>query len=264
MYSMDLRLKGKAALVTGASEGIGTAIARKLADEGVRVAICARTESKLKEAAAEIARATGVEVVPIPADLRTLAGCQGFVEQAANRLGSVDILVNNAGASAFGAFVDLPDDAFVDAINGKLLGYIRCAKAAIAHMRRRGGGVIVNITGTTQQAVALHTPGSACNAAIRMFSKELSIELGPLNIRVNSVAPGRIQTARSDRLLHASAAAQGMSAEAALKDLVRTIPSGRLGSGDDIADAVCFLVSDRASYVNGAALVVDGSKSVVI
>jgi NAD(P)-dependent dehydrogenase (short-subunit alcohol dehydrogenase family) len=222
MYSMDLRLKGKAALVTGASEIIGTAIARKLADEGVRVAICARTESKLKEAAAEIARATGVEVVPIPADLRTLAGCQGFV------------------------------------------GYIRCAKAAIPHMRRRGGGVIINITGTTQQAVALHTPGSACNAAIRMFSKELSIELGPLNIRVNSVAPGRIQTARSDRLLHASAAAQGTSAEAALKDLVRTIPSGRLGSGDDIADAVCFLVSDRASYVNGAALVVDGSKSVVI
>jgi NAD(P)-dependent dehydrogenase (short-subunit alcohol dehydrogenase family) len=131
-------------------------------------------------------------------------------------------------------------------------------------MRRRGGGVIVNITGTTQQAVALHTPGSACNAAIRMFSKELSIELGPLNIRVNSVAPGRIQTARSDRLLHASATAQGTSAEAALKDLVRTIPSGRLGSGDDVADAVCFLVSERASYVNGAALVVDGSKSVVI
>ena len=261
---MELGLKGKTALVTGASEGIGMAIARKLAEEGVRVAICARTDAKLKETAAEIARATGTEIVPIPADLRSLAGCQGFVEQAVGQLGSVDILVNNAGASAFGAFVDLPDDAFVDAINGKLLGYIRCAKAVIPHMQRRGGGTIVNITGTTQQAVAFHTPGSACNAAIRMFSKELSMELGPLNIRVNSLAPGRIQTARGDRLLEATAAAQGTSPDVILSQLVKTIPSGRLGTIDDIADAVCFLVSERATYVNGAAWVVDGSKSVVI
>src|SRR5262249_31827625 len=261
---MELGLKGRTALVTGASEGIGLAIARKLSEEGVRVAICARTESKLKATAEEISRATGLEVVPMPADLRSLAGCVGFVEQAATRLGGVDILVNNAGASAFGPFVDLPDDAFVDAINGKLLGYIRCAKAAIPHMQRRGGGVIVNITGTTQQAVALHTPGSACNAAIRMLSKELAIELGPVGIRVNSLAPGRIQTARSDRLLHATAAAQGVSATDVMAHLVKGIPSGRLGAGEDIADAVCFLVSARAAYVNGAALVVDGSQSVVI
>jgi len=261
---MNLGLKGKVALVTGASEGIGKAIARKLADEGVRVAICARTEATLKATAAEIAEATGMDVAPIPADLRSLAGCQGVVQRAAERLGGVDILVNNAGASAFGAFVDLPDDAFVDAINGKLLGYIRCAKAVIPHMRRRGGGTIVNITGTTQQAVPLHTPGSACNAAIRMFSKELSMELGPLNIRVNSVAPGRIQTARADRLLEATASAQRTSPDVLLGQLVKTIPSGRVGTGDDIADAVCFLVSDRASYINGAALVIDGSKSLVI
>jgi NAD(P)-dependent dehydrogenase (short-subunit alcohol dehydrogenase family) len=131
-------------------------------------------------------------------------------------------------------------------------------------MRRRGGGTIVNITGATQQAVPLHTPGSACNAALRMFSKELSMELGPLNIRVNSLAPGRIQTARADRLLEATAAAQGTSPDALRSQLVKTIPSGRLGTIDDIADAVCFLVSERASYVNGAALVVDGSRSVVI
>ncbi len=261
---MDLGLKGKTALVTGASEGIGKAIARKLAEEGVRVAICARTEATLTQAATEIARATSIEVVPIAADLRSLAGCQRVVEQAAERLGGLDILVNNAGASAFGAFVDLPDEAFVDAINGKLLGYVRCARVVIPHMRRRGGGVIVNITGTTQQAVPLHTPGSACNAAIRMFSKELSMELGPLNIRVNSVAPGRIQTARADWLLEATAAMQRTTPEVLLGQLAKTIPSGRIGTGEDIADAVCFLVSGRASYVNGAALVIDGSKSVVI
>jgi 3-oxoacyl-[acyl-carrier protein] reductase len=261
---VDLGLEGKTALVTGASEGIGSAIARKLAEEGVRVAICARTEPTLKDTAAAIARVTGQQIVPIPADLRSLDGCRAVVAQAAESLGGLDILVNNAGASAFGPFVDLPDEAFVDAINGKLLGYIRCAKAAVPHMRRRGGGVIVNITGTTQQAIPLHTPGSACNAAIRMFSKELSMELGPLNIRVNSVAPGRIQTARADRLLEATAAAQGTTPEVVLGHLVKTIPAGRVGTTDDIADAVCFLVSERATYINGAALVVDGSKSVVI
>ena len=261
---MELGLGGKTALVTGASEGIGAAIAMRLAGEGVRVAICARTEATLKATAAAITEATGTDAVAIPADLRTLAGCAGFVETAAARLGGIDILVNNAGASAFGPFVELPDEAFVDAINGKLLGYIRCARAVIPHMRRRGGGTIVNITGTTQQAIAFHTPGSACNAAVRMFSKELSMELGPLGIRVNSVAPGRIQTARADRLLEATAAARHTSGEDILRELVKTIPSGRLGRPDDIADVVCFLVSDRAGYVNGAALVVDGSKSPVI
>ena len=119
---MDLGLKGKTALVTGASEGIGKAIAWKLAEEGVRVAICARTVATLQETAAAITHATGMEIVPIPADLRHLSGCEGFVEEAATRLGGIDILVNNAGASAFGAFMELPDEAFVDAIHGKLLG----------------------------------------------------------------------------------------------------------------------------------------------
>src|SRR5207247_10556625 len=103
----------------------------------------------------------GMEIVPIAAELRTLDGCRGFVDQAAERLGGVDILVNNAGASTFGPFVDLPDEAFVDAINGKLLGYIRCAKAVIPHMRRRGGGVIVNLTSTPQQPVPRPTAPSA-------------------------------------------------------------------------------------------------------
>ena len=261
---MELGLDGKAALVTGASEGIGEGIARALAAEGARLAICARNADKLAATAGRIARECNAEVIAIPADMRTLQGCEGFVSQAAERLGGIDILVNNAGASAFGAFVDLADEAFVDAIDGKLLGYIRCTRAAIPHMRKRGGGAIVNITGATQQAVPLHTPGSACNAAIRMFSKELSMELGPLNIRVNSLAPGRIQTARADRLLAASAEAQGITEEAMLQGLVASIPSGRLGTVGDIADAVCFLVSERAGYVNGSALVVDGSKSPVI
>ena len=261
---MDLGLGGKLALVTGASEGIGEGVAQALAAEGARVAICARTEAKLQAVADRIARETNSEVVAIPADMRTVEGCAGFVEQAAARLGGIDILVNNAGASAFGAFVDLPDEAFTDAINGKLLGYTRCTRAAIPHMKKRGGGTILNITGATQHAVPLHTPGSLCNAAIRMFSKELSMELGPLNIRVNSLGPGRIQTARADRLLEVNAQQQGTTPEKILEGLVKTIPSNRLGTVADIADAVCFLVSERASYINGSAIAIDGSKSLVI
>jgi 3-oxoacyl-[acyl-carrier protein] reductase len=117
---MDLGLKGKAALVTGASEGIGRAIARKLAGEGVRVAICARTEATLKATAAEIAEATGVDVAPIPADLRSLAGCQGVVEQAAERLGGVDILVNNAGDDIADAVCFLVSDR-ASYVNGAAL-----------------------------------------------------------------------------------------------------------------------------------------------
>ncbi len=261
---MDLGLTGKIALVTGASEGIGEGVAQALAVEGARVAICSRTASKLEATAVRIANETNAEVIAIPADMRSLAECEGFVNEAAERLGGIDILVNNAGASAFGPFVDLPDEAFTDAINGKLLGYIRCTRAAIPHLKKRGGGTILNITGTTQQTVPLHTPGSACNAAVRMFSKELSVELGPMNIRVNSLGPGRIQTARSDRLQKAMAEEQGVSEEEVQRGLVSTIPSNRLGTAADVADAVCFLVSARATYVNGSALVIDGSKSLVI
>lgn len=261
--TVDLGINGKAALVTGASEGIGEGVAYALAKEGARVAICSRTESKLKATAARISAETGAEIIAIAADMRSLQGCENFVSEAAERLGGIDILVNNAGASAFGAFVDLPDEAFVDAINGKLLGYIRCTRAAIPHLSKRRG-VIVNVTGSTQQAVPLHTPGSACNAAIRMFTKELSMELGSLGIRVNSLAPGRIETARSNQLLDATAKAQGKTRDAILEGLITTIPSSRIGTVEDVADAICFLVSERSTYVNGSALVIDGSKSLVI
>jgi 3-oxoacyl-[acyl-carrier protein] reductase len=260
---MDLRLRGKAALVTGASEGIGAGIAHALALEGVEVAICARTQSTLDGMAAQIRAATGQRVIPIAADLATLAGCNAFVARARDELGRIDILVNCAGASQLAPFLELPDDAFVDAINGKLLGYVRCCRAVIPHMRERGGGAIINITGATHQAVPLHTAGGSCNAAIRTFSKTLSIELAPYAIRVNTVAPGRIRTRRLERMLEAEAATASCSVSELEARIVQGIPSRRLGRVEDIADTVCFLASDRASYINGAAIVVDGSKSVL-
>ena len=261
---MDLGLRGKAALVTGGSDGIGAAIAQALSAEGVDVAICARTQASLEATAIRIGAATGNRVVPITADLGTLEGCRAFVQSAYAALGGIDILVNNAGASRLGPFVELPDDAMVEAIDGKLLACVRCCREAIPHLRARGGGVIVNITGATHQAVPLHTAGGACNAAIRTFSKTLALELAPDRIRVNTVAPGRIRTRRQERMLQAEATAAGCSVEALTARMVATIPSRRLGRVEDVADTVSFLVSERASYINGAAITVDGSKSLVV
>jgi len=249
---MELGLKGKAALVTGASEGIGMAIARKLAEEGVRVAICARTEAKLKETAAEIAQATGMQIVPIAADLRTLAGCQGFVAQAAERLGGIDILVNNAGASAFGAFVDLPDDAFVDAINGKLLGYIRCAKAAIPVMRRTGGGRIVNFADWLARSgrPAYHgfTSYYVAKAGIIALTEALALELAGDQILVNAIAPGPIL------------APPDMD-PAEVEAVAKATPVGRWGGEIEIAKAVTALI--ETDFITGETVRVDGGRHIV-
>ena len=228
------------------------------------VAICARNQQRLEATAARIEGVTGNKVVPIVADLRGVEGCSHFVTEAAAKLGRIDILVNNAGASKLAPFIELTDEEFLDAVNGKFLSTVRCARAVIPHMKAVGGGVIVNITGANQQAVSLHSSGGSCNAAIRMFGKVLSQELGPMHIRVNSIGPGRIQTSRAEQIFDVEANASSSTREAVIAKMVSAIPSGRLGKVSDIADMVCFLSSERASYVNGAAIMVDGSKSPVI
>ena len=261
---MDLGLKGKLALVTGGSDGIGAAIAEALSAEGVEVVICARNVDRCVATAERIGQKTGGRLVAIGADLRTQKGCREAVQGAMATLHGLDIVVNNAGASKMAPFTELTDEEFVDAVNGKFLGYVRVSREAIPHLKSRGGGVIVNITGGTQQATNLHSAGGSCNAAIRMFTKVLSQELGPDRIRVLSVAPGRVQTARAEALFRAEAKAQGITPEAVVAKMVAGIPSGRLGRVEDIASMVSFLVSDRAGYVNGASILVDGSKSAVI
>jgi 3-oxoacyl-[acyl-carrier protein] reductase len=261
---MQLGLEGRVALVTGASEGIGAGIAEALAMEGVDVAICARGRGKLEATAARIAAASGRRVVPLVADLATPDGCHRFVHTAHARLGRIDILVNNAGSAPMMPFVDMPDEVFVEAFDGKLFAAVRCSRVAIGPMRAAGRGVILNITGATQQGVPMHAAGGSANAALRMFSKVLSLELAPWGIRVNSIGPGRIRTERLRRTFAAEAAAGGTSSDALEAAMIAAIPTGRLGEVDDIAKLVCFLSSDSASYINGAAIPVDGGKAPLI
>lgn len=256
---MDLGFKGKGVLVTGGSRGIGKEIAQAFAREGALVAICARSRDQLERAAAEIRSSTGTSVVPIVADMSSAADIERFVEQAAHALGRIDILVCNAGAAQPGFVLELPDEAFVDAINVKLLGYIRCARAVVPYMRRQGGGCIVVIAGGAgrEPNVNMATAGIV-NAGVINFTKALADALGSDNIRVVAVSPGFVWTERARLVQEAVAQQRGLTAEEVARHMTAGIPLRRFGKTSEVAAAVLFLASDHASYITGTTIVVDG------
>lgn len=259
---MDLGLAGKGALVTGASKGIGKAVAWALAEEGVDVAICARNREELERAAKEIEDATGRTVVPIPANMGNPDDVRRFVAEAAQRLGRIDILVNNAGAAQPGFVLDLPDQAFVDAIQVKLLGYVRCARAVVPYMRQQGGGCIVMIAGGAgrQPGTNMAAAGVA-NAGIISFTKALADAMAKDNIRVVAISPGLIHTERSQFILETTAREQGVPMEEVMRRTTANVPLGRLGETRDIANMVLVLASDHARYVTGTTIAVDGGNA---
>lgn len=256
---MELGLRGKTAVVTGASKGIGRAIARALAAEGVDLAICSRTKEDIERAAAEIADATGVAIHPLAADLSRASEVQRFATFAMERLGRVDILVNNAGAIPPGSIDSLDDATWQAAYDLKLWGYIRMARALLPQMRERGAGVVLNIIGNAgRQPTAGYIAGGAANAALMNFTKGLAFGEGPRGIRVNAINPGPIQTERYTMLATARAREAGISVEEALREAGRGIPLGRIGLPEEVAAAAVFLVSDAASFIHGAIIPVEG------
>ena len=256
---MDLHLRGKRAIVTGASVGIGRAIAEELAHEGVGVAICARSAEPLQQAAKAIAAKTGSLVVPIAADLRELSEVKRFVQEAADTLGGIDIVVNNAGASTRAPFLERPDEDWVDAMRLKFHGYVRVSREAIPHLQRAGGGVIVNIIGTGGKVYTEHhLAGGASNAALMLLTTGLATELGPLKIRVVGINPGPVLTPRWERSLAARAQRQQRDPEAINQEVVDQTPTGRITTADDVADLAVFLASDRARQINGTIVTIDG------
>lgn len=256
---MTGELAGKGAVVAGGSTGIGRATAFALARAGADVAICARHRDDLEETAKEIAIATGRLVVPIVADMGKYDDIQRFVSEAATRLGRIDILVNSAGDVARGHVTELPDEAFVDAIQVKLLGSIRCARAVLPYMRQRGGGCIIMIAGSAGRETGAGTATRGIvNAGIINFTKSLGDGVAKDNIRVIAISPGPINTRQTLNRAEAMAQEQGVSREQILQRFIAGIPLGRLGEPEDIADTILFLVSERARFITATTIVVDG------
>ena len=245
---MDLGLKGKVAVITGASAGIGKAIALGLAAEGVNLAICARREAPLREAESAL-RARGVDVYAVPCDVGNAGALDQFLEGTREFFGRVDILVNNA--SAFGFTDDEVD--WESSFNVDLLASARAARKVIPWMTESGGGNILFIS-SISGLEASSQPYAAVKAAIISYSKTLAVRLAKKNIRVNTIAPGSIEFEGglwADRKVN-----NPSSYEAAL----RSIPTGRMGAPGEVADVAVFLVSDRASWVTGDCISVDGGQ----
>ena len=256
---MDLKLKGKVAVVTGGSLGIGRAVTEALAAEGVRVAIVARSKAPLEQAAREISEKTGVEILAVPADVSSTEQVDAMMDKVAAHFGRIDILVNGAahpGGLVRSEIENASPEGLLEDINIKVVGYMRCAKAAAAHMRKGGFGRIINIGGLTGRG-SKQLSGMR-NVAICHFTKTLSDQLGPSGITVNVIHPGVVETPHIHELYAKEAKLQGLSAEQVEANYAKATPIRRVLQPDEIADVVLFLASERAAAITGESIAVDG------
>ena len=258
---MDLKLKSKAVLVTGGSRGIGREIALAFAREGADVAICARNEEKLAQTGNEL-RALGGRAQTIAADLFNAEDCQRVIDETAQAFGRLDVLVNNASTNVGGSLLTAKDDVLMERIMGKTLAAMRCARAAIPHLRRTGGGRIINIGG-----LAARNPGNTSlpsglgNAAVSNFSKHLSDEVAADQILVNVVHPTFCKTDRHPGRVAARARERGISEAESEASFAAMFPIGRVIEPADVASLVLFLASPHAGAITGQSIAVDGGRS---
>lgn len=252
---MNLELKGKVAIVGGASKGIGYGIARMLAHEGASVTISARREPDLSTAAQRLRDETGARVLAVAADARKSEDCRRIVEQTTAEFGGVDILVNNDGAPPIGELLSFDDAAWHKAVEQNLMYVVRMVREVVPSMRERGGGSILNITAISAiQPIRGFSLSVATWSGVIGYAKTLSLEVAQHGITVNTICPGYIDT---DRLRKVFAAGDEPS-EVVQARLREEIPLKRIGTVDDIAHLVALLVSPKGSYITGAAIQVDG------
>ena len=251
---MELGLQGREALVTGASQGIGAAVARALAGEGCHLYVAARSRDRLEALAGELRDRHGVRVRVAAGDLSTAAG----IEALACRADGVDIVVNNAGAVPAGRLDEIDGPRWRRAWDLKLFGYIDLCRAFYARMRARGGGVIVNVVGASgERPKSNYICGATANAALIAFTQALGGDSMEHGVRVVGVNPGPVETGRLEALARASAADR-LGDAGRWRELFARLPEGRAASVEEVADAVLFVASARSSYVSGAVLTVDG------
>ena len=260
---MDLELTGKTAIVTGGSRGIGKAIARELAAEGVDVAIAARNAEALEQTAAELAEATGRRIVPIIVDTASDESVKAMVEQAVTALGRLDILVNCAaqpgGQAPPPRLAEITDDAFFSDVNVKVMGYLRCAREVAPHMIEQGWGRIINVSGLAARQTG-STIGSIRNVAVVALTKNLADELGKHGINVSVVHPGLTRTEKTPGVVAARAERLGVSPDEAEKRMATNIV-GRMIDAREIAYVVTFLASPKAVAINGDVVPAGGGVS---
>jgi NAD(P)-dependent dehydrogenase (short-subunit alcohol dehydrogenase family) len=264
---MDLELQGKHALVTGGSKGIGLACARGLLAEGARVTLVSRDAKNLDSAKrALVGEFTGAAslIAVHAADLRDAAAAARMVEKV-EATAPIDILINSAGAARRTPPDDLTPEHWQAAMEAKYFTYVHVMDPVVKRMAARGAGVIVNIVGSGGKVASpTHLPGGAANAALMLVSAGLAAAYGPRGIRVNAVNPGLTRTERMQEGFEAEAKLNGISLEEVVQRASASLPLGRIATPDEIANAVVFLCSPRASYISGAILAMDGAAKPVV
>jgi 3-oxoacyl-[acyl-carrier protein] reductase len=255
---MDLQLTDKVAIVTGSSRGLGLASARSLIGEGCRVCICARGPEQLAAAAVEVeavARRPNM-IMTVQADVSTADGISMVIDRTVERFGGLDVLVNNVGRAAGKELLDTSDAEWQAAFDETLFPAIRASRLAVPHMKQRGGGAIIMIASIWGRESGGRMTYNAVKAAEISLAKSLAQQLAPLNIRVNSIAPGSILFPGGSWHKRQQADPQGIA------DFIkRDLPFGRMGRADEVGTVVAFLASPRASWISGASITVDGCQS---
>jgi NAD(P)-dependent dehydrogenase (short-subunit alcohol dehydrogenase family) len=258
---MDLQLEGRHVLITGGSRGIGLACAREFLAEGCKVSLVGRDSERLEQARASL----GKEVAGFRADLRDAAAALRVVDAAEAQQGPIAILVNSAGAALRTPFSELQPQAWHEAMQAKFFTYVHVMDPVVRRMGARGTGSIVNVVGMGGKvATPTHLPGGAANAALMLASAGLAAAWGPRGVRVNAVNPTLTLTDRLAEGLAADARLRGTTAEDVLRQSEQKLPLGRLARPEEVAAAVVFLASPRASYISGAILSMDGASTPMV
>ena len=256
---MDLELQGRVAIVGGASKGLGRACAQTLAEEGARLVLCSRTADELEQAAAEIRDTTGAEVLAVAGDLERSETIAYLVSRTVDTYGALDILVNNSGGPPLGRAETATEEQWEVAVQRSLLFFSRMCREGIPHMKKQGGGRIINILASTvYQPIDNLALSGATRAGVVAFTKSLSEEIGRDNILVNNVCPGSITSERMVSNVRSRAERLGIPLDQALEERANEASLGRLGRPEELANLVAFLASAKSSYITGVTIRVDG------